>query len=280
MEKRLGALLLGTLLSCGSPDQTNHAVVMAQERVSNAVQETTGMQEESVQEHPALCLRGDMQQYVKTKEISCEDESRYHADIVRQLVEHGKVIDFDQLVVYVDRNPQKQILMVALVEAKTWKVSTIGCDHVSTGTKGRKGYFITPTGVFQQEAIGWRAEGTKNKKGVRGLGKKGMRIWDLGWVDGQPGWLKKEEQRDMRLQIHATDPDLLEKKLGAPASKGCIRVSAGMNQFLDLYSVLDFQFESHANDENLKWLLRKNRVVHPWEGQYVVVGDSSLSKGI
>jgi len=278
MEKRLGALLLGTVLSCYSPDRTNHsmsshAVVMAQEHVRDTVVQT--VRDEKMREHPALCLREDMRQYVKVLDISCEDEAYYRADIVRKLLEHGKSIDFDQFVVYVDRNPQKQILMVALVEAKTWKVYTIGCDHVSTGKQGRKGYFITPTGVFQQEAIGWRAEGTKNKKGVRGLGKKGMRIWDLGWQNGQPGWIKKEEIRTLRLQLHATDPDLLENKLGTPQSKGCIRISSGMNEFLDRYSVLDFPFEGHEHDNNLQWLLRKDRIIHPWEGQYVIVGDSA-----
>ena len=43
----------------------------------------------------------------------------------------------------------------------------------------------------------------------------------------------------MRLQMHATDPDHLEQRLGTAQSKGCIRIPASLNEFIDRHGVLD-----------------------------------------
>ncbi len=229
-----------------------------------------------LEEHPGLRLRETFLDEVGGIPLSPEQEQLYHADILRQLLQQNAVPDTDQYLLYVDRNPGVQIALIALVEAKTMRIITIGADKVSTGRRGRVGYFITPTGVFRHvpENLGYRAEGTKNKLGVRGLGKKGMRVWDLGDSEGETGWLKKPERRYMRLQIHATDPDLLEQKLGQPASKGCIRVSSRLNAFLDKYSLLDRQFETFMTNPNVAWLFRKDRITSPFEGEYVVIGES------
>ncbi len=52
-----------------------------------------------------------------------------------------------------------------------------------------------------------------------------------GWGRGGIGF--------MRLQVHATDPVALEPRLGRTASKGCIRITAALNRFLDMHAVLD-----------------------------------------
>ena len=34
----------------------------------------------------------------------------------------------------------------------------------------------------------FRAEGTFNDNGIRGYGRKGMRVFDFGWVVSERGW--------------------------------------------------------------------------------------------
>ena len=139
-------------------------------------------------------------------------------------------IERPQLVIAVDRNPRRQELCILLARTDApWQV--IGGSKVSTGQAGRRGYFITPTGVFlhTDAIIDYRAEGTFNENRIRGLGLKGMRVWDFGWQSAIKGWTTDHEWGEIRLLLHATDPDYLEPRLGRPASQGCIRISAAMN---------------------------------------------------
>jgi hypothetical protein len=81
---------------------------------------------------------------------------------------------------------------VALVVAQPdapWIV--LGGTHVSTGQPNRHGYYITPTGVFLHDGsiLDYRAQGTFNENHIRGLGMKGMRVWDFGWRWARKGWL-------------------------------------------------------------------------------------------
>ncbi len=83
----------------------------------------------------------------------------------------------------------------------------------------------------------------------------------------------------MRLLMHATDPDHGEPRLGGPDSKGCVRISAAANAFLDRRGILDRHYEALAGAETDRdlWLLRADRDVTPHSGSYLVVGDSSMS---
>ena len=56
-----------------------------------------------------------------------------------------------------------------------------------------------------------RARGTS--LGIRGYGVKGMRVFDFGWVTGERTW-GDGGLSPMRLQLHSTDPDVLEPRLG------------------------------------------------------------------
>ncbi len=94
----------------------------------------------------------------------------------------------------------------------------------------------------------WRAEGTFNENDIRGLGVKGMGVWDFGWQTATKGW-GTGESGDIRLLLHATDPDYLERPIGQPASKGCVRIPAAMNRFLDQYGVLDADYERTAKSD-------------------------------
>ncbi len=183
-----------------------------------------------------------------------------------------------QILTVVDRNPKVQTLalILALPDDSDWKL--LGAVHVSTGTKGRKYYYITPTGVFDNSAdrLGYRALGTKNKNGIRGYGIKGMRVWDFGWHTAVKGWLASGETGDIRLEMHATDPQWLEQRLGHTASEGCVRIPATLNVFMDHYGLIDVAYEQAASyDRRFRALLPPDRAPSPIAGSALVVVDSN-----
>lgn len=187
-------------------------------------------------------------------------------------------IDRPQLLMVVDRNPKVQRLCFVLAMPGNAEWETLGGTPVSTGRAGRKFYYITPTGVFinTPDRLGYRALGTKNENGIRGIGAKGMRVWDMGWHNAVKGWLPTHETGDIRLEIHATDPDFLEQRLGHPASEGCIRIPATMNVFMDRNGLLDAQYEQAASyDGRFRALLPKDRTPTPLAGDALVVVDSA-----
>jgi hypothetical protein len=152
-----------------------------------------------------------------------------------------------ELLVVVDRNPAVQRLAVMLADPNgPWRL--LGGSKVSTGQAGRVGYFITPRGVFLHtgEIRDYRALGTVNEHGIRGLGVKGARVWDFGFQEARRGW--EPGWGEIRLLMHATDPVYLAPRLGRPASKGCIRIPAAMNRFLDAYGVLDREYAAVAGE--------------------------------
>lgn len=192
---------------------------------------------------------------------------------------HDITIDRPQLIVVVDRNPVVQQLRIILAQPDgPWQV--VGGSRVSTGQGGRHGYFITPIGVFPHSdaTVDYRALGTFNENHIRGLGLKGMRVWHFGWQMARRGWQSDGEESEMRLQMHATDPDYLERRLGRPASEGCIRIPATMNRFLDIHGVLDADYEQAAREEDPEFaaVLLPDRQPTPLAGTLLVVVDSSL----
>jgi len=82
----------------------------------------------------------------------------------------------------------------------------------------------------------------------------------------------------MRLQMHSTDPDMLEQRLGTAQSKGCIRISASLNEFIDRYGLLDGAYEEEIASGARFWVLREDRQPTPWSGRYLVVVDSGRSQ--
>jgi lipoprotein-anchoring transpeptidase ErfK/SrfK len=196
----------------------------------------------------------------------------------------GFVPDRSQLLAVVDRNPRVQALAVVMAAPDVdWKV--IGVAHVSTGSTGRFDHYVTPRGVFHvtDAILGFRAEGTENENGIRGLGAKGLRVWDFGWQRAMKGWAEaagKPDSTPIRLMMHATDPDKLEQRIGQPASQGCIRLSTMLNRFLDLHGVLDSEYERvAATDGRFRALLLADRVPSPLAGNTLVVVDSAARPG-
>ena len=197
-------------------------------------------------------------------------------DVLTRILENGEMKGEEQFFVFIDRNPNRQNLMIGYYDCVNKEIIVIGWDKVSTGNPVRKGYYITPIGIFKNSLanIGYRAEGTKNQNGWRGLGKKGSRVWDFGWQKTKYS-PKSDDEIEIRLLMHATDPDFGEPRLGQPDSKGCVRISAKSNHFLDHYGILDYDYENNANSDSVAWLLSPNRETVDCLGKFMIVGDSS-----
>jgi len=183
-------------------------------------------------------------------------------------------LDSPQYVVLVDRNPNVQAVMLFWGDSSDgWQL--IGAAPVSTGLPGNFDHFLTPLGVFNHSLDNpdFRAEGTKNEFGFKGYGEKGLRVYDFGWVEENRGWGSGEKML-MRLQMHATDPDLAENLLGIPRSKGCIRIPAAMNEFIDKYGLLDFDYDAAVQRGVHFWVLRNDRIPTSTPGRYLLVIQS------
>ena len=222
-------------------------------------------------------LRTNMKSYLGVRfQRNPSDDAWWVSTARNMVISQGKPIDLPGLMVVVDRNPKVQRMVVIMArEDHEWDV--IGGASVSTGQAGRPGYFINPTGVFQNTSVilGYRAEGTYNENHIRGLGVRGMRVWDFGWQTTQRGW--KAGEADIRLSMHATDPDVLEARLGRTASEGCVRLPHEMNKFLDHYGVIDAdQEEAAKTDKRFAELLPSNREPSRFAGNALVVVDSTL----
>ncbi|MDR3538654.1 MAG: L,D-transpeptidase [Acetobacteraceae bacterium] len=208
---------------------------------------------------------------------STVDKATWIAPAQAALVAAGMTIDRPQLLVVVDRNPGRQGLCLIVTRTDAaWQA--IGGSKVSTGQAGRHGYYITPTGVFvhSDAILDYRALGTFNENHIRGLGLKGMRVWDFGWQQAEKGWTPDLQYGEIRLLIHATDPDYLERRLGRPASQGCVRIPATMNRFLDQYGVLDADYERAAlTDARFAAIAPPDRQSTPLAGNMMVVIDSA-----
>jgi hypothetical protein len=191
----------------------------------------------------------------------------------------GYKVGRPQLLVVVDRNPRVQQMRIVLARPDgAWQ--SLGGAKVSTGLPRGFEHFLTPTGVFlhTNRIVDWRAEGTYNENHVRGLGAEGMRVWDFGWQRALKGWGPPGGLGKMRLLMHATDPATLERRIGRPASDGCVRIPTAMNHFLDIHGVLDADYERAARQNvRLAALLRPDRAPTPVAGDALVIIDSAGS---
>lgn len=178
-----------------------------------------------------------------------------------------------EFLVVINRHPKVQSMSVVLTDGKT--IDYIGSSKVSTGDLKRKEYFHTPIGLFEnkREFGNYRAEGTKNENGVRGYGKKGMRVFDFGWQDSVASWGSNHSAK-IRLQMHSTDPDVLEARLGVPASKGCVRIQGSVNAFIDQYGVMDKNYVPSATNAP-GWVLSKVKKLDKYDGRYMIVMEQA-----
>ncbi|WP_428567686.1 MAG: hypothetical protein ACP59X_08275 [Solidesulfovibrio sp. DCME] len=207
--------------------------------------------------------------------------NRLRADALAKLRAAGLDANLSQCFLYVDRNPATQVLFLAYYDAPGRHVVFLGADLFSSG-KLRVGEdsFLTPLGVYENLTDNWgyRAAGTKNAKGWRGLGGRGSRVWDFGYQQAPRQFRQGIYESQMRLLMHATDPDQGEPRLGGPDSKGCVRISAAANAFIDHRGILDRHYERMLADDSYRAreLLGEAHapVSHP--GSFLVVGDSAI----
>jgi hypothetical protein len=207
-----------------------------------------------------------------------EERTAYAGLLEAALTKANVALTTAQYVLLVDRSPMVQAALVYWRDG-AGELHLIGVSRASTGRPGGYEHFLTPLGVFEHRIahLDFRAEGTRNEFGIRGYGVKGMRVFDFGWVMGERTW-GDGGLSPMRLQVHATDPDVLEPRLGSAASSGCIRISASLNRFLDKYGVLDADYEAALGRGGQLWVLRKDRTPTPWSGRYLVVVESERAR--
>ena len=182
-----------------------------------------------------------------------------------------------QVILVVDRSPKVQRLWVTVGVPGTATLEPLGSVHVSTGKPGRKEHFRTPVGVFTNGAgiLGYRAQGTYNENHIRGIGVRGMRVWDFGWQTTDD-WRTRHALMAVRMEMHATDPSVLEPRLGRWDSEGCIRIPSRFNSFLDRSGLIDAkEWEAAREDRRFAALLPKHVVPSRLAGQTVVVVDTS-----
>jgi hypothetical protein len=137
-------------------------------------------------------------------DVPAADQARY-AQLLESALNSAEIpLIRSQYLVMVDSNPHVQAIFVYWLDAQappdflssSERFRFIGASPVSSGKPGRYDYFTTPLGVFAHtlENKDFRAEGTLNKLGIRGLGIKGMRVFDFGWVEAERrlGWRKNK----------------------------------------------------------------------------------------
>jgi hypothetical protein len=215
------------------------------------------------------------QQQVDRRLAVPEPEQRRYAAILSQALTGAGLEKLQaQYIVLVDRDINVQAAMI-FWKSEAGDFHFIGASPASTGKPGRFEHFETPLGVFPHtlDNLDFRAEGTRNEFGILGYGRQGMRIYDFGWIDAPKGW-GDGRQSEMRLQMHSTDPTLLEPRLGSTQSKGCIRIPASLNRFIDHYGILDEAYDGALTAGRQLWVLSPDREPTPWSGQYLVVVDT------
>lgn len=226
--------------------------------------------------HRALEMRAAFAREVTRRlHVPLADQRAYGARLQAALDEHDLGELAGEYVILVDRAANVQALFIYFraMPDEPWKM--IGASPVATGRPGEFDHFLTPLGVFEHtpDNMDFRAEGTMNQNNIRGYGKRDMRIYDLGWVDGERGWGKGGFSQ-MRFQMHATDPDRLEPLLGIRHSKGCVRIPATLNAFIDHHGIIDAEYEALVASGKSLWVLHSDREPTPWAGRFIVVVDS------
>lgn len=215
-----------------------------------------------------------LQQVERRLELPQDETLRYGMLALAMMDDAEVALTESQYVALVDRNPNVQAIFLYFISYDHASI-LIGASPVSTGRTGQFDHFETPTGVFEHTPLNpdFRAEGTRNKLGIRGYGVAGMRVFDFGWQQARRGW-GQGGIGIMRLQMHATDPHVLESRLGSVQSKGCIRIPASLNRLLDRYGVLDAAYESMQSAGQTMWVLPSNSTPVSDPGRYLIVVDT------
>lgn len=223
----------------------------------------------------AQVARAFGEQVTPTLTPPADEQARYGELAAQALRAAGITPLGPQFVIVVDRDIRVQ---AALLYWLAQPPLFLGATPVSTGRVGQFDHFETPTGVFSHTLANpdFRAEGTRNANGILGYGAKGMRVYDFGWQTANKGWGDRAPAT-MRLQMHATDPYVLEQRLGTAQSKGCIRIPATFNRLIDRLGLLDADYELAAALVTPPWVLLRDRAPVTGAGRYLIIVDSGRS---
>ena len=104
-----------------------------------------------------------------------------------------------------------------------------------------------------------------------------MRVFDFGWQQAERLW-GRGGLGTMRLQMHATDPDRLEARLGSAQSKGCIRIPAGLDRLLDHHGVLDADYLREQAGGAPLWILPRTQVPVDHPGRYLIIVETERAQ--
>lgn len=211
-------------------------------------------------------------------EVPAEESQRYGARALDALASAGIQAAPAQYLALVDRSPRVQAIFIFWLAADS-APELIGASPVSTGRGGEFDHFQTPLGVFEHTLSNpdFRAEGTRNENGIRGYGAAGMRVFDFGWQEAERLWGRGGTSM-MRLQMHATDPDRLEQRLGSVQSKGCVRIPASLNRLLDRFGVLDADYLQASSEGATPWVLPAAQTPVEDPGRYLVVIETQRTE--
>jgi hypothetical protein len=205
-------------------------------------------------------------------EVPAAEMRRYGELAEAALAKAGVTLSQPQHIAVVDRHPYVQALFLFWRSGQGEWVG-VGASPVSTGMSGSFDHFETPLGVFGHSTANpdFR-ESTRNANGIRGHGVD-MRVFDFGWQRVPKGW-GGGQAIEMRLQMRAADPGVLEQRLGSAQSKGCIRIPASLDRLLDHHGVLDADYERLAREGHDLGVLRDDREPVADAGRYLVVIES------
>lgn len=207
-------------------------------------------------------------------DVPASEVARYAQLVALQLQRAATTLSSPQYLLVVDRDPNTQGGFLFWWSAAEG-LSLVGASPVSTGQSGNLGHFETPLGMFEHSTVSpdFRSEGIANADGIRIYGAKGLRVFDFGWQRIPKGWGDGTVSQ-MRLQMHAADPDLMERRLGTAQSTGGIHIPASLNRLLDHHGVLDADYEEALRNGRQLDVLQASREPVRYAGRFLVVVDS------
>ena len=71
---------------------------------------------------------------------------------------------------------------------------------------------------------------------------------------------------------------MLDRRLGSAQSKGCIRIPATLNAFIDRHGLLDAAYDEAAASGAKFWVLDDDRQPPAHPGRYLVIVDSGRNE--
>jgi hypothetical protein len=227
----------------------------------------------AVESAAAMLMR--YQSQVKERlDVPVQEIPRYAKLIEDSLKNTVAPLPSSQYIFVVDRDPNTQAGFL-FWRSKTGDFILVGASPVSTGQSDESSQHLTPLGVFEHNTnnLDFRSDGVANSDGIRRYGVKGMRVFNFVWQQ-IPHRRADGTQPQASLLMHATDPDLLERRLGRVQSTGNIYISASLNRLLDHEGVLDADYEAAVNEGRKLDILQDSREPALHAGRYLVVVDS------